>query len=346
MRGWTVYFVALLFAMQAVPLVTQERAAQAREKPKPTFALSIEVDNDAARSIPDLHRLLVKFTHISIGVEVEQFHQEAEGMYEMVVLRDGLPAKETDAMRELRRYRKRDGYPTIRNPRLLRTGESWITPLDVSDYYDMSKPGIYQIHVTRESQPGNPAFSTTVSSNTVTVVVPQITGSPTVHAVEKPKPRFALTISKEDPEDVRPDWLQVDMQNISKGAIRELKCWPFYGMYNYRVFRNGEQLKVSDELQSLQKSRAGVDCPGNETLLEVEPGVIYGDRVPLRNYFDIDEPGSYVVYVTRETYPFSPAKSVLVESNALSFVVPEPTPAGKTQPPDEAQPTNDRVPTQ
>ena len=259
------YLAVLLFAVQAVFSFAQEF-----KKPEPTFALSIEEDKDAARVNPALHRVLVKFTRVAIGAEVEEFHEEAMGMYEMIVLRGGILVKETDAMRELRSCRLRDGSPTIRNPRLLKTGESWTTPLDVSDYYDMTRPGTYQITVTRGTLPFPllAAYSTTVRSNTITIVVPQKAGEASAQAAEKPRPRFALTLSPEDPDAVPPVWAQVDMENTSKSMIRECKCWPFYGMYNFVVLRNGEPLEESDEMRKLQVSRAGVDCPGNETLLE------------------------------------------------------------------------------
>jgi len=329
MRRQALYWASLVFALTTVPLFAQEN-----EKSSPTFALSIQVDTDASRIDPSLHRLLVNFTRTAVGAEVEQFHEEAKGMYEMIVLRDGVPANETDAMRDLRRYRKRDGSPTIRNPRLLKMGESWITPLDVSDYYDMTEPGVYQITVTRETQPGFPPpySGALVSSNTVTIVVPQKAGRVPGNAVEKPRPRFDLTISPEDPGAVPPDWVTVSMQNISRSAIRERKCWPFYGMYNFVVLRNGDPLRESEEMENLQRIRSDVRCPGNESLLEIEPGNVYADRVALGNYFDIHEPGSYVVYATRETYPYNPAKSVLVESSPMSFVVPEPPPVTDTPP--------------
>ena len=331
----TSYLVALVFGLRIVALFAQEP-----EEPKPTFTLSIEVDEEAAQVNPDLHRLLVKFTRTAVGDEVEQFHEEAKGMYEMIVLRDGVPARETDAMLDLRLYRTRDGHPTIRNPRLLRTGESWITPLDVSDYYEMTESGVYQVTVTRESDPGNlPAYNILVRSNTVTIVVPRRVGNSPNKTAEKPKPRFGLTVSPEDPDDAQPDLVLVSMENISRNAIRERKCWPFLGMYNFVVLRNGEPLEESKEMRDLQHGRAGVTCPGNQTLLEIEPGDTYTDRLPLTNYFDIHEPGSYVVYATRETYPYNPAKSVLVESNSISFVVPQPTQAEQGNPQTEASPS-------
>ncbi|MGA2891182.1 MAG: hypothetical protein ABSE51_24515 [Terracidiphilus sp.] len=323
-------FLVSLCMMQAVVLI-----AQAIKKPEPTFALSIEEDKNAARIHPGLYRLLVKFTRVTIGAEVEQFHEEAMGMYEMIVLHDGLPATETDAMRDLRAYRKADDNPTLRNARLLKTGESWTIPLDVSDYYDMTGLGAYQITVTRESLPlhlaHNLPYSTTVRSNTINIVVSQGTGGTSAQTAKKAMPRFALVLSAEDPGDVPPLFLRVELDNTSNSVIRERKCWPFMGMYNLVVLRDGELVDVKDGIERLRKSRAAVACPGNETLLEVKPGAFYADRVPLSNFY-VEKPGSYSVYVTRETYPYNPAKSVLVESNAISFVVPEPPPVNDTSP--------------
>lgn len=297
--------------------------AQESQKPKPTFVLSIEEDKDAACMNPGFHRLLVKLTHTSIGVEVDQFHEEAEGMYNMIVLRDGLPVKETDAMRDLRNYRKVDDNPNIRNPRLLKFGESWTTRLDVSDYYDMREPGTYQVTVTRESAPLNLDYSLLVRSNTIAIVVPQDVRRTPSEKTDKPKPRLSLIISTLQSNYVPPNGLKVEIENTSTSMIRERKCWPFLGMYNLIVFRNGEPLEGNDGIQRLQKSRAAVDCPGNETLMEIKPGDSYADSLPLSDFYDVYKPGSYAVYVTRETYPWNPAKSVLVESNTINFVVPQ-----------------------
>jgi hypothetical protein len=120
------------------------------------------------------------------------------------------------------------------------------------------------------------------------------------------------------------------LENISSSVIREAKCWPFMGMYNFFVSRDGEPLEGNDEMQRLQTSRAAVDCPGNETLNEIDPGDIDADDLPVSNFFDISKPGSYEVYVSRETHPRNPAKSVLVESGTLDFVVPTPSSAEDT----------------
>jgi len=101
--------------MQAAVLFAQAIT----KRREPTFSLSIEEDKDASRTNHDLHRVLVKFTNISTGFEVEQYHEESKGMYEMIVLRNGVSAPETDALRDLREYRNVDSNPTIQNPRLL-----------------------------------------------------------------------------------------------------------------------------------------------------------------------------------------------------------------------------------
>ena len=336
MRKLALYLPLTIFAAHAFGICF----AQEVKKPEPTFTLSIEEDKETTRTSPDLHRLLVQFTRVAIGVEVERFHEEAKGMYEMIVLRDGVPVPETDAMRNLRAYRRVDNNPMIRHPRFLETGQSWTTPLDVSDYYDMSEPGTYQVTVTRESFPfpRDRAYSTTVRSNTITIVVPRRVGGQSAQAGEKPKPRFALTLSAEDPDEVPPTTLSVKLENISTSVIREAKCWPLMGMYNLYVFRNGDPLETNDDMRKLQSRRAAVACPGNETLNEINPGEADVVEIPIGNFYDVDKPGAYVVYVTRETYPYNPAKSVLVESNSISFVVPEP-PAGAAMPPaNDAQP--------
>jgi len=105
-------------------------------------------------------------------------------------------------------------------------------------------------------------------------------------------------------------------------VIRERKCWDFMGMYSLTILRNGDPVADFDGMRSLQKRRANVVCPGNETFIQIKPGESYTDRVFLSSPY-VDKSGSYVVYATRETYPYNPAKSVVVASNAISFIVPE-----------------------
>ena len=261
---------------------------------------------------------------VAIGVESYEFHKEVEGMYNMIVLRDGAPDAETETMRELRRFRKVDHDPETLRAQPLKPGESWTQPLDVSDYYDMTKPGAYQVTVTRESLPLNLRYSVPVSSNTITVVVPPGTGE-AEEATEKPEPRFALTISAPDPGPSPPLMIRAEMENTSDSVIRERKCWQS-SLYDVSLLRDGEPVEPNNQTRMLQKGRAAGECAGNATLKEIQPGAVDVEGVNIRYLYDIFEPGSYLVKISRETYPYNPAKSVLVESNTLGFTVSPPPP--------------------
>jgi hypothetical protein len=314
----------------ALPLlsIAQQRTMSSADlaKSKPTFTLSIEQDNTEAQIAPSAHSVIVTFTNISTSFIVNQFHPEAKNMYNMVVLRNGVPAPESDAMKALEQYRKVDRNPTIRHPFVLKPGQTLTTSLDVGDYYDMTQPGTYQITITRQSLPLNPAYSTLVSSNTITVAVPrQTAAAQTPQALPKPLPRFDLNISPEDTyAPPPPTMIRVEMENTSKSPIWEAHCWQFMGMYNLVVTRDGQPVTETSEMRQLQKSRAAVFCPRNDTLIEIEPGDTYAEDIPIGNFYDVSQPGVYEVYVTRQTYPWNPAKSVLVQSNPISFQVPRP----------------------
>ncbi len=45
--------------------------------------------------------------------------------------------------------------------------------LDISLLYDMSKPGTYEVTVSKETFPHDPEKSVTVKSNTITILVPE-----------------------------------------------------------------------------------------------------------------------------------------------------------------------------
>jgi hypothetical protein len=210
---------------------------------------------------------------------------------------------------------------------VLKPTESLTTTLDVSDYYDMTRPGTYQVTVTRQSQPLNPSYSTLVQSNTISIAVPANTTASRASTTPKPAPRFDLNISPEDPDEIPPTMVRVEMENTSNAPIRIAKCWPFMGMFNFVVSRNGQQLEVGDEMKRLQKARAAVTCPGNDTLIEIAPRESYAEDIPIGNFYDISQPGVYEVRVTRETAPWNPSKSTLVESNSLTLNIPESTAA-------------------
>jgi len=94
------------------------------------------------------------------------------GMYNMIVTYNGDPVPETDEMKELQRYRTRDcaagEYPVE-----IKAGETITFEMEVHTFYEVRKPGAYDVTVTWETFPREPDKSVTVKSNTITVVVPE-----------------------------------------------------------------------------------------------------------------------------------------------------------------------------
>lgn len=244
-------------------------------------------------------------------------------MYNMVVTRDGTTVHETAAMKALQQYRRVDNHPTIRHPALLYPGRSFTTNLDVGDYYNMTQPGTYKVTVTRPSLPFHPPYSTQVRSNTITMTVPpQAAAAQNAQTPPKPQPRFNLNLSSNDPYGTPPpSTLTVEMDNISNRVIRIAKCWPFMGMYNFVVTRDGQPVPPTKDMLRLQSSRDAVTCPGNDTTIEIKPGDTYADDVPIGDFYNVSQPGVYQIYATRQTHPWNPARSTLVQSNSISFQV-------------------------
>jgi hypothetical protein len=96
------------------------------------------------------------------------------GMYNILIVYNGVPMEETDAVRKLKKYRKEDGGCTSGNPTWrLKPGEYHDDPLEVTEFYNMSKPGTYEITVTKDTFPDHPEKSAAIKSNTLTIVVPE-----------------------------------------------------------------------------------------------------------------------------------------------------------------------------
>jgi hypothetical protein len=169
MRKLALYVLVTIFLMQTFTMYSQ-----APGKPAPGFNLTISEVHPGGM-IPNVHTLLVEYTNTSKVDYHPNGCWEFRGMYNMIVLSDGIPAKETDNMRKLRKFR--DGANCFEGGGLiagyLKPGKTSKEYLEVSYYYDMTKPGTYEITVTRETFPWNPEKSVTVKSNTLTIVVPE-----------------------------------------------------------------------------------------------------------------------------------------------------------------------------
>jgi hypothetical protein len=180
MRRRAFYFVGIIFAMQSIVAL-----AQTAERTRPGFSLSIEAADVSHLSVgypSGYHKLLVTYTNISDADESYSNNDPAE-MFDMHVLLEGAPAKETDNMRRLREERNHGladpstrrtiWAPSVRQPRTIKHGEGFTFALEISYFFDMTKPGTYTISVSKETFPWNPEKSVTVKSNTITIVVPK-----------------------------------------------------------------------------------------------------------------------------------------------------------------------------
>jgi hypothetical protein len=167
MRKLASHFLVVLFAMHTVSLY-----AQSPEKPEPGFTLAISQVPYGGTS-PGYYTVLVRLTNKSNEERRETDCAAIHGRYSLSVVYDGVRMEERDTVQKLR---KQGAFETCKGDlKLLRTkpGESQSYELDVTDFYDMSKPGTYQITATKETFPGNPDKSVTVKSNTLSIVVPE-----------------------------------------------------------------------------------------------------------------------------------------------------------------------------
>ena len=169
MRKPAIYLLVLLFAMQ-----TSALCAQTPEKPAPGFTLTLSEGHEGGFP-PSYHRLRVIGTNTSNEVLIVGGCEAQRGVYRISVVHDGVPLEEKDAA--ARHHREEDAKHTICNQELgvnkIKSGGNFEHLVYVSGDYDMSKPGTYEITVSRETFPHNPEKSVTVKSNTLTIVVPE-----------------------------------------------------------------------------------------------------------------------------------------------------------------------------
>jgi hypothetical protein len=168
MKTRTAFSLVLLFVIQTVAPF-----AQANEKPKPRFSLTISEYLHDSRG-PGTHRLRVVATNISD----EKLHLEGcaalSGWYSFSVVYNHVPIEEKDPeSRQPRQARMRRApcSSSLSNGTIPR-GESYIDILAIPGNFDLSRPGNYEITVSRETLPDNSAKSVTVKSNTITITVP------------------------------------------------------------------------------------------------------------------------------------------------------------------------------
>jgi hypothetical protein len=161
----------MIFAMQAGIL-----CAQKTEYSDLGFTLAISILYRGGMP-PNTHTLEVKLTNTSF-VERRETITACNSLwqYNITVVRDGILLEEKDAIQKIRKQGELErcrGYGGFKFLRQIKPGEASIDELPVTDFYDMSRPGTYEISVTEETDPHHPDGSFTVRSNTITIVVPK-----------------------------------------------------------------------------------------------------------------------------------------------------------------------------
>jgi hypothetical protein len=169
------YFLLPLFAVHAVATF-----AQRPERPAPRFTLTI-----SGGDMDSLGRRVVKLTETNISSGVLQEGVCMPPIFDVnikvSIVYNGLPL-EMDESRPAVQHIKRDNEGEGHCPGKVFVHEAkpgggpegtFEDSLDVSRLYDMSKPGTYEITVTKETFPHDVIKSVTVRSNTLTVVVPE-----------------------------------------------------------------------------------------------------------------------------------------------------------------------------
>lgn len=141
-------------------------------KPAPDFTLTISQVGYGG-TIPGNYAVLV--TEKNVAHE-DIVGSECVGLGDwlnLIVVYAGVRLPETDAVRRLEKVRKSGGscggdFGAWR----IAPGEEHQYQLNITEFYEMRKPGKYEITVTKETAPHDPLMSTTVKSNTITIAVP------------------------------------------------------------------------------------------------------------------------------------------------------------------------------
>jgi len=155
-----------MYAMQTVAVYSQMA-----EKPVPKFSLAISEKHEGMR--PTARRLIVTETNISKEVIKERACLESRGAFNISIVYEGMPLEENDADARHKRQAHARRVPCTSQLAVneAKPGESLEYSLHLTGAFDMSKPGSYDITITKETFPDDLTKSQTVRSNTITVVV-------------------------------------------------------------------------------------------------------------------------------------------------------------------------------
>ena len=171
-------FVVMIFALQTVVL-----CAQVHEKATPKFTLTL---SNGGVDAWGGYVLAVTETNISNEVIREGgcLPLAFKNGVNITVVYNGVNIKMDETKPMVLHFRKHRAQPvpcsgSVSGHEAKPGGgpeSSFEDNVDISLLYDMSKPGTYEITVSKETFPHDPDKSVTVKSNTLTIVVPEAGG--------------------------------------------------------------------------------------------------------------------------------------------------------------------------
>lgn len=167
MRKLGSFLLMMLFVIFAAAIIAQESGSS-----ELGFTMFISVFHRGGMP-PNTHLLDVRITNKSNQTSCETIQANYSWKFKISVLLDGMPLEEREGIQKIRKQGTPKGYGSFRMLRCTKPGESATQELNITNFYDMSKPGKYEITVTRETDPDHPEKSVTVKSNTLTIVVPE-----------------------------------------------------------------------------------------------------------------------------------------------------------------------------
>ena len=142
------------------------------QKPAPEFTLAIDVERPSVKAGQSIVINLYRKNKTEHTINDNRTTNPMEYL-NFRITRDGAPVDETAMLRKIRGtdLRPDEEHTAVSSAYFgkLKPGESAHETITVSDYFDMSKPGIYSVSVSQETYPGIPERSVTVNSNTITI---------------------------------------------------------------------------------------------------------------------------------------------------------------------------------
>ena len=144
---------------------------------------------------------------------------------------------------------------------------------------------------------------------------------------EKTAPKFTLTLSEWRQGGLPPSYhrLSVIVTNISSEVFLEPGCSDMRDLYHISVFYNGVSLEEKDvEARHRREAEQAQFCTHELGINKIKPGESFQRLLELSAIYEMSNPGTYEVTVSRETDPAHPDRSATVKSNTITIVVPEP----------------------